>query len=42
LIEEAERAQVRMALPVGLLILPAFFVMILYPATVQLLQVTAR
>ena len=42
LIEEAERAQVRMALPVGLLILPAFFVLILYPAAVQLLQVTAR
>ena len=41
LIEEAERAQVRMALPVGLLILPAFFLLILYPAAVQLLQVTA-
>lgn len=40
LIEEAERAQVRMALPVGLLILPAFFLLILYPAAVQLLQVT--
>lgn len=41
LIEEAERAQVRMALPVGLLILPAFFILLLYPAAVQLLQVTA-
>jgi tight adherence protein C len=41
LIEEAERAQVRMALPVGVLILPAFFLLLLYPAAVQLLQVTA-
>lgn len=42
LIEAGERAQVRMALPVGVLILPAFFILILYPAAVQLLQVTAR
>ena len=42
LIEIGERAPARMALPIGLLILPAFFVVILYPAAVQLLQVTAR
>lgn len=42
LIEAGERAQVRMALPVGVLILPAFLILILYPAAVQLLQVTAR
>jgi len=42
LIEAGERAQIRMLLPVGLLILPAFFVVVLYPAAVQLLRVTAR
>lgn len=42
LIEVGERAQIRMLLPVGLLILPAFFVVVLYPAAVQLLRVTAR
>lgn len=42
LIEAGERAQVRMVLPVGLLILPAFFIVVLYPAAVQLLQITAR
>jgi tight adherence protein C len=42
LIEAGERAQVRMLLPVGLLILPAFFVVVLYPAAVQLLRVTSR
>jgi len=40
LVEAAERAQVRMLLPVGLLILPAFFVVVLYPAAVQLLRLT--
>lgn len=42
LIEAGERAQIRMLLPVGLLILPAFFVLVLYPAAVQLLRVTGR
>jgi tight adherence protein C len=40
LVEAGERAQVRMLLPTGLLILPAFFVVVLYPAAVQLLRVT--
>lgn len=40
LVEAGERAQIRMLLPVGLLILPAFFVLVLYPAAVQLLRVT--
>jgi tight adherence protein C len=40
LVEAGERAQIRMLLPVGLLILPAFFVVILYPAAMQLLRVT--
>lgn len=40
LIEAGERAQIRMLLPVGLLILPAFFVIVLYPAAIQLLRVT--
>lgn len=40
LVEAGERAQVRMLLPVGLLILPAFFVVVLYPAAVQLLRLT--
>jgi tight adherence protein C len=39
LIEAGERAQIRMLLPVGILILPAFFVIVLYPAAVQLLRV---
>lgn len=42
LIEAGERAPARMAIPVGVLILPAFFIVILYPAAVQLLQVTSR
>jgi tight adherence protein C len=42
LVEAAERAQVRMLLPVGLLILPAFFVVVLYPAAVQLLRLTGQ
>jgi tight adherence protein C len=40
LIEAGERAQIRMLLPTGLLILPAFFVVVLYPAAVQLLKAT--
>lgn len=40
LLEAGERSQVRMALPVGLFILPAFFVLLLYPAAVHLLQLT--
>jgi tight adherence protein C len=40
LVEAGERAQIRMLLPTGLLILPAFFVVVLYPAVVQLLKVT--
>ena len=40
LVEASERAQVRMLLPVGLLILPAFFVVVLYSAAVQLLRLT--
>jgi tight adherence protein C len=40
LVEAGERAQVRMLLPIGLLILPAFFVLLLYPAAVQLLRAT--
>jgi tight adherence protein C len=42
LVEAGERAQVRMLLPTGLLILPAFFVIVLYPAAVQLLKVTGQ
>jgi tight adherence protein C len=40
LVEAGERAHIRMLLPTGLLILPAFFVVVLYPAAVQLLKVT--
>lgn len=40
LVEAGERAQVRMLVPTGLLILPAFFIVVLYPAAVQLLKVT--
>jgi tight adherence protein C len=40
LVEAGERAQIRMLLPTGLLILPAFFLVVLYPAAVQLLKVT--
>lgn len=42
LIEAGEKAHTRMALPVGLLILPAFLIVIVYPSAVQLLQITAR
>lgn len=40
LIEAGERAHTRMAIPIGLLIFPAFLLVILYPAAVQLLQIT--
>lgn len=40
LVEAGERAQIRMLLPTGVLILPAFFVVVLYPAAVQLVKVT--
>lgn len=40
LIEAGEKAHTRMALPIGLLILPAFFIVILYPSAMQLLQIT--
>jgi tight adherence protein C len=40
LIEGGEKAQTRMALPIGLLIVPAFLIVILYPSAVQLLQIT--
>lgn len=40
LLEAGERSEVRMALPVGVFILPAFFVLLLYPAAMHLLQVT--
>lgn len=42
LLEIGERAQVRMVLPVGVFILPAFFVLVLYPAAIQLLQVAGQ
>jgi hypothetical protein len=42
LIEAGEKAHTRMALPVGLLILPAFLIVIVFPSAVQLLQITAR
>lgn len=42
LVETGQRAEVRMRVVIGLLILPAFFIVIMYPAAVQLLQVTAR
>lgn len=40
LIEAGEKAHTRMALPIGLLIFPAFLIVVLYPAAVQLLQIT--
>lgn len=40
LIEEGERAGVHMLLPIGLLILPAFFLVVLYPAAINLLQLS--
>lgn len=40
LVEAGEKSQVRMTLPIGLFIFPAFLVVLLYPAAVQLLQIT--
>lgn len=40
LIESGERAAVVMLVPIGLLILPAFFLVVLYPAAVNLLQLS--
>ena len=40
LVEAGEKSQVRMTLPVGLFIFPAFLVVLLYPAAVQMLQIT--
>ncbi len=40
LLEAGERAQVTMLLPIGLLILPAFFLVVLYPATTALLRIS--
>jgi tight adherence protein C len=40
LIEAGERAAVTMLLPIGVFILPAFFLVILYPAAVNLLQLS--
>jgi tight adherence protein C len=40
LIEEGERAAVHMLLPIGLLIFPAFFLVVLYPAAVNLLELS--
>lgn len=40
LIEAGEKAAVVMLLPIGLLILPAFFLVTLYPAAVNLLQLS--
>ena len=41
LIETGERAAVTMLLPIGVLILPAFFLVVLYPAAVNLLQLSS-
>ncbi len=40
LLEAGERAQVTMLLPIGLLILPAFFLVVLYPAVIALLGIS--
>ncbi len=40
LIEAGEKAAVTMLLPIGALILPAFFLVVLYPAAVNLLQLS--
>lgn len=40
LIEQGERAAVQMLLPIGLLILPAFFLVVLYPAAINLLELS--
>jgi Flp pilus assembly protein TadB len=39
LIEAGEKAQTRMALPIGLLIVPAFLIAVFYPSAVQFLQI---
>lgn len=41
LIEAGERAAVTMLLPIGVLILPAFFLVVLYPAAINLLQLSS-
>jgi tight adherence protein C len=41
LIEAGERAAVTMLLPIGVLILPAFFLIVLYPAAVNLLHLSS-
>ncbi|MCA1706080.1 MAG: type II secretion system F family protein [Actinobacteria bacterium] len=41
LIESGERAAVTMLLPIGVLILPAFFLVVLYPAAVNLMQLSS-
>ncbi len=41
LLEAGERAQVTMLLPIGLLILPAFFLVVLYPAVIALLGISS-
>ena len=41
LIEAGERAAVTMLLPIGVLILPAFFLVVLYPAAVNLMQLSS-
>ena len=40
LLEAGERAQVTMIVPVAILILPAFFLVILWPASVALLRLS--
>jgi tight adherence protein C len=40
LLEAGERAAVTMLLPIGVLILPAFFLVVLYPAAINLLQLS--
>ena len=41
LIEAGERAAVTMLLPIGVFILPAFFLVVLYPAAVNLMQLSS-
>lgn len=41
LIEAGEKAAITMLLPIGALILPAFFLVVLYPAAVNLLQLSS-
>jgi tight adherence protein C len=42
LLEAGERAQVTMIVPVAVLILPAFFLVILWPASVALLRLSGN